>query len=163
MEWEQVYATHRAAVYHTALSFLKNAATAEDVMQDVFLSYYNTLQEGKPVRHLRAWLLTATRHRCLNVLRDSKPEELTDDVTELVAPVADLSERVALREALAVLTAEEHLAFSLHYLDGYKYREIAAGLDWPVGTVQTRCRTARRKLQAALRVDPLLEEQEETV
>ena len=67
MEWEQVYATHRAAVYHTALSFLKNAATAEDVMQDVFLSYHNTLQTGKPLRHLRARLLTATRHRCLNV------------------------------------------------------------------------------------------------
>lgn len=160
---EQVYAAQRAAVYHTALSFVKNAATAEDVMQDVFLAYYNTLCEGKAVRHVRTWLLTVTRHRCLNVLRDGRPEELTDDLTELVAPVADLSERLAIRQALAMLGEEERLAFSLHYVDGYKYREIATGLDWPIGTVQTRCRTARRKLRTALHAALDSDEQEDTV
>ena len=38
---ETAYAEHRTAVYHTALAFCKNAATAEDVMQDVFISLYN--------------------------------------------------------------------------------------------------------------------------
>lgn len=92
---EVVYTTQRAAVYHAALSFLKNTAAAEDVMQDVFLAYYHSLCEGKPVRHVRAWLLTVTRRRCLNLLRDSHPEELTDDLTALTAPLSDLSEQLA--------------------------------------------------------------------
>lgn len=158
---EAVYTAQRAAVYHTALSFLKNAAAAEDVMQDVFLAYYQVLCDKTPVRHVRAWLLTVTRRKCLNLLRDSHPEESTDDLTALTAPLEDPSERLAIRQALAALSEDERLAFSLHYIDGYKYREIAAGLDWPIGTVQTRCRTARRKLRAALHVDPELDEKED--
>lgn len=147
---EQAYLENKAAVYHVALSYLKNPAAAEDVMQEVFLAYFEVLRRGEGVRHPRGWLLTAARNRCLNALRDGRPEELTDDLTALTAPVSDPADRLALRQALAALTPEERLAFSLHEIDGYKYREIAAGLGLPMGTVQTRCRTARRKLRAAL-------------
>ena len=46
--------------------------------------------------------------------------------------------------------------FCLHCLDGYGYRELAEGLELPIGTVQTRVRTARRRLKE------LLHEREET-
>ena len=48
------------------------------------------------------------------------------------------------------LSDEERQAFALHHLDGFRYREIAAGLEVPVGTVQSRCRAARKKLKEAL-------------
>ena len=147
---EQAYKEQRTAVYHLALAYMKNPAAAEDVMQEVFLSCYDLLRRGESIRNLRGWLLTATRNRCLNALRDGRPEELTDDFTALIAPVSDPADRLALRQALEGLTPEERLAFTLHVIDGYKYREIAAGLDRPMGTVQTRCRTAKRKLRAAL-------------
>ena len=147
---EQAYKEQRTAVYHLALAYMKNPAAAEDVMQEVFLSCYDLLRRGESIRNLRGWLLTATRNRCLNALRDGRPEELTDDFTALIAPVSDPADRLALRQALEGLTPEERLAFTLHVIDGYKYREIAAGLDLPMGTVQTRCRTAKRKLRAAL-------------
>ena len=149
---EAAYTEHRTAVYHTALAFCKNAATAEDVMQDVFISLYNEWEQNKTVRHLRAWLLTATRHRCTNLLRDGKrecPVEDTDTVWNI--PMPDETERIALRQLLGTLTDEERLPFCLHCLDGYTYREIAAGLGIPQGTVQTRVRSARQKLRRALR------------
>jgi RNA polymerase sigma-70 factor (ECF subfamily) len=49
------------------------------------------------------------------------------------------------------LDEQQRLVFSLHYLDGYTYKEIAQGLDIPVGTVQTRCRAACKKLREVLR------------
>ena len=52
---------------------------------------------------------------------------------------------------LSHLTEDEKLVFSLHYLDGYTYRELATGLEIPIGTVQTRCHTARKKLKKALK------------
>ncbi len=149
---ETVYREERVAVFHTALMYLKDAAAAEDVMQDVFLTYHAELSRGNTVRHLRAWLLTVTRRRCLNLLRDGKRVDPTDDVCTVSQedPASSVIERHTLQTVLARLTQEERLAFSLHHLDGYTYREIAHGLDCPTGTVQTRCRAARRKVRAAL-------------
>ena len=148
---DTVYNTYRAAVYHTALAFTKSPSLAEDVLQDVFLSYYREIQENT-IRHVRAWLLTATRNRCYNVLRDNQRECLTEEVNvEINDPTRAIEEDDVVERALSVLTAAEKLVFSLHYLDGYTYKEIAAGLDIPMGTVQTRCHTARKKLRRAVR------------
>lgn len=150
---DKVYREQRTAVYHTALALLRDAAAAEDVLQEVFLAYYRELEEGREVRHLRAWLLTATRNRCYNSLRDGRREEPMEELLTVTAssdPLTDVQQQDTVERALACLTDDERLAFSLHYLDGYTYRQIAEGLDVPMGTVQTRCRLARKKLRAAL-------------
>ena len=148
---DTVYDTYRAAVYHTALAFTKNPSLAEDILQDVFLAYYREIQENT-IRHVRAWLLTATRNRCYNVLRDSQREWLTEEISvEINDPTSAIEDDDVVDRALSVLTEAEKLVFSLHYLDGYTYKEIAAGLDIPIGTAQTRCHTARKKLRRAVR------------
>lgn len=147
------YREQRTAVYHTALTLLKDATAAEDVMQEVFLAYYRELEQGREVRHLKAWLLTATRNRCYNTLRDGRREEPREELPAVAAlsdPLTDVQQRDVVERALACLTDDERLAFSLHCLDGYTYRQIAEGLGVPMGTVQTRCRIACKKLRAAL-------------
>lgn len=149
---DTVYDTYRTAVYHTALAFMKDSALAEDVLQDVFLAYYREVQQNA-VRHVRAWLLTATRNRCCNLLREYKREWLTEEVTAETAtdPTREVEDGDVVNRALSVLTEAEKLMFSLHYLDGYTYKEIAEGLEMPIGTVQTRCHTARKKLRRTVR------------
>lgn len=150
---DKVYREQRTAVFHTALSLLKDAPAAEDVMQEVFLSYYRELEQGRDVRHLRAWLLTATRNRCYNVLRDGWRETPMEEIPAVTAssdPLTDVQQQDTVERVLACLSDDARLVFSLHYLDGYTYRQIARGLDIPMGTVQTRCRLARKKLRAAL-------------
>ncbi len=151
---DKVYREQRTAVYHTALTLLKDAAAAEDVMQEVFLAYYREIERAHEVHHLKAWLLTATRNRCYNLLRDGRREESIEYLAEVAAmpdPMTDIQQRDTVDRAFACLTDDERLAFSLHYLDGYTYRQIAEGLDIPMGTVQTRCRIARKKLRTVLR------------
>lgn len=161
---DKAYREQRTAVYHTALALLKSAATAEDVMQEVFLAYYRELEQGREVRHLKAWLLTATRNRCYNVIRDGRREQPADELPDIAArsdPFADLQGQDVVDRALACLNDDERLVFCLHYLDGYTYRQIAEGLAVPMGTVQTRCRIARGKLRAAL--DEIYEREEALV
>ncbi len=151
---DKVYREQRAAVYHTALALLRDASAAEDVLQEVFLAYYRELEEGREVRHLKAWLLTATRNRCYNALRDGRREEPREELPAVAAPsdpLTDVQQRDVVERALACLTDDERLAFSLHCLDGYTYRQIAEGLSIPMGTVQTRCRIACKKLRRAIR------------
>ena len=150
---DKVYREQRTAVYHTALALLRDAASAEDVMQEVFMSYYRELEQGRDVRHLRAWLITATRNRCYNVLRDCRWEQPTEDIFVAATqsdPLTEVQQLDTVERVLSCLTEDERLAFSLHFLDGYTYRQIAEGLDVPMGTVQTRCRLARKKCRAAL-------------
>lgn len=152
-QFNKTYEEQRAAVYHTALILLKNASVAEDVLQEVFLTYYRTLERGQEVHHPRAWLLTCTRNLCYNELRDHQREQVTEDVISVALqedPLVDIQEQDTVERVLSYLNDEEKLAFSLHYLDGYTYRQISQGLNIPIGTVQTRCRLARKKLVAVL-------------
>lgn len=143
---QELYKRYRTAVYHLALSYLHDASAAEDVLQDVFVAL---LEAKDSIRQPRAWLLTATRHRCLNVLRDTRLETACDTLPETGCDgVSD--DALFVEQMLSLLSEEERRAFSLHHLDGFRYREIAEGLELPVGTVQSRCRAARKKLKAAL-------------
>lgn len=143
---QELYRRHRTAVYHLALSYLHDGAAAEDVLQDVFVSL---LESEQLPRHPRAWLLTATRHRCLNVLRDTRFETACDTLPE-TAGDGGQEDGVFVEQMLRLLSEEERRVFALHYLDGFRYREIARGLGMPVGTVQSRCHAARKKLREAL-------------
>lgn len=152
-QFEAVYQAHRVAIYHTALSFLRDPSSAEDVMHDVFLTYYEHLQNGTPIHNLRAWLLTVTRNRCRNALRSGGREisEENPPTPCLEDPTVRLQEQDAVDRLLSCLTEDERLVFSLHYLDGYTYRELSEGLEIPIGTIQTRCHMARKKLKRALK------------
>lgn len=148
-----LYEQLRTPVYHLALAIVKDRAAAEDVMQEVFVTAYTALAE-QPIRNVRAWLLTVTRNRALNLVRDQRFETLCELTPEPAEPSGDgvdqVLDRLLLAEILPCITEEENLIFTLHHLDGYTYREIAAGLDMPQGTVQTKCHTAKKKLKAAL-------------
>lgn len=143
---QELYRRHRTAVYHLAISYLHDTAAAEDILQDVFVAL---LESEQPLRHPRAWLLTATRHRCLNRLRDTRFETVCETLPE-TADNGEQGDAVFVEQLLCLLSEEERRAFTLHYLDGFRYREIAQGLGLPVGTVQSRCHTARKKLKKAL-------------
>ena len=70
-------------------------------------------------------------------------------------PAAD-DDALLVKELLGSLPPDERLVFCLHCLDGYGYRELAEGLELPIGTIKTRVHAARRRLKA------LLHEREET-
>lgn len=142
----ELYRQYRTAVYHLALSYLHDGAAAEDVLQEVFVTL---LESKEPLHRPRAWLLTVTRHRCLNRLRDTRLETACDTLPETPCDGGE-GDALFVEQMLCLLSEDERRAFTLHCLDGFRYREVAEGLGVPVGTVQSRCRAARRKLQAAL-------------
>ncbi len=69
------------------------------------------------------------------------------------SPHGGLAARQAVQDALAQLDSEHRAVVVLHELEGYKYREIAAILECPVGTVRSRLHYAMRRLRALLEVE----------
>ena len=148
-----LYEAHRVSVFHTSFSLLKNYAAAEDVTQEVFLTLYRAISEENNIRNIRAWILSATRNRCLNFIRDNRYELCEEEfpIPDAISMEDEVMGRVLKSHLFQCVSEDESLIFTLHCLDGYKYREIAKALDIPMGTVQTKCRAARRKLKSALR------------
>jgi RNA polymerase sigma factor (sigma-70 family) len=72
---------HDRAVFRVAAALLRDAREAEDVTQEVFLSYW---QHGETVERPREWLLQVARNACINRLRRSgrvvlkEPDELPE-------------------------------------------------------------------------------------
>ena len=147
---------HGDTVYRLALCRTQNAADAEDVYQDVFLSLLSQEDRDWDGEHLKAWLIRATLNRCadLHRFRLRRPVLSLEDVPELARPdddsAVDRAPQAELWEAVGRLPAALRTAVHLYYAEGYSTEEIAAMTDCPPATVRTRLRRARMKLKDLL-------------
>ena len=149
----QLYAHTRPSVYGFALSILKNAHDAEDVLQDTYLQIWSAAgryrAQGKPM----AWILSIVRNLSLDRLRAQShteplvPEDWQDRFAH--TPAVTEEDRMTLQALLSALGDEERQIVILHALTGLKHREIAAVLQLPLPTVLSKYSRALKKLQLA--------------
>jgi RNA polymerase sigma-70 factor (ECF subfamily) len=149
-------------VYGLALRILSDAATAEEVVLDVYMQVWRQARRydagrGGPL----AWLVTIARSRALDRLRSASRENLRKeplDLSVVAASAVNVEDGAAVSEtqqtvrvALDGLPAEQREVIELAYYAGMSHSEIAATLRQPLGTVKTRVRLAMTKLRAALK------------
>jgi len=160
----ELYDRHGGAVYGLAVRILRDAAEAEEVVQDVFLHAWKHAARYDEARaSVTGWLLMMARSRAIDCLRarQSRPGHRvaageTDLIhladtgrgQESVAIVRESAER--LTTALRDLPETMRVALELAYYEGLTQAAIAARLGEPLGTVKTRMRTGLSKLRAAL-------------
>jgi RNA polymerase sigma-70 factor (ECF subfamily) len=157
---EEAYRRHGGAVYALARRLLGPGGQADDVTQDVFVDLWDHPERFDPARgSLRAFLVTITHGRAVDVLRSDRArhgrEERTAhdgaaaayDLEELVCGLA-VSDQV--QAAVGALPAAERRVIALAYFGGHTYREVAALLGEPEGTIKGRIRAGLRRLRAAL-------------
>lgn len=146
---EELYLLTQSAVYGFALSFLRNHQSAEDIMQDTYVTIYEKAALYRPKGKPMAWILTITRNLCLMRLRKKDTLPL-DEVT--LPPANDnftqnSLDRLVLQAALTLLSPEERQIVMLHSLCAMKHREIAQMMRLPLGTVLAKYRRALLKLK----------------
>ena len=160
--FEQLYERHSRLVYGLVLRILQQAATSEEVVQDVFLQLWRNAGQYDAQRGpFVPWLLTMARNRALDHLRrkserQRRLEEQTDHLpTVFAAPdyeqVLDekrKAERV--RSLMASLAPQQKRAIELAYFEGMSHTEIAAALKEPLGTVKSWIRNGLLKLKEGL-------------
>jgi RNA polymerase sigma factor (sigma-70 family) len=147
---EEVFRSHYARVVAVAARVLGSRDQAEDVAQEVFLSFGRC---SVPADGAGGWLTVAATHTALNLLRSgrrrSAREEVAGDGPTVVPDVADLvitrEERSSVRAALARLPHKQAAALVLRH-SGLSYAEVAAALDLSPGSVGTTVRRAESVL-----------------
>jgi RNA polymerase sigma-70 factor (ECF subfamily) len=138
--------------------------TAEEIVQDVFLSVWRKSQTFDPKRGaFRPWLLQIAHYRILNELRTRSRRPKLDpdaggDVLEQIRDIRDepaeaawqTFRKDAVRKAVDRLPPAQRQALSLAFFDDLSHDQVAQALNLPVGTVKTRIRTAVHKLRFML-------------
>ena len=152
-----LYDRYAAKVHALTLRILGDAMQAEEVTQDTFLKLWGRAHQYLPEKgEFITWLLTIARRTALDRLRlESRRPALSDaqdpEETWMVLPNGkSLSEEARWRSlyfAVQSLPEEQHLVIDLAYYKGMSQSEIAEVLDWPLGTVKTRIRTAMQALR----------------
>ena len=152
---EYFFREYTDVLYYRALGFVKDNLAAEDIVQEVFIRFWQLRKNLKITDSVPGYLCKAVDHRCHNYLEHLKVkhryeesqrwEEMVEEGPE------DEDELNIMRERLKVfvdsLPEKCREIFVLACIEGLKYREVAERLDVSVNTVKTQLKSAYSKLR----------------
>ncbi|MBQ4332462.1 MAG: sigma-70 family RNA polymerase sigma factor [Clostridia bacterium] len=150
---EQLVERYSALLYRHSYAMLHNEEDARDMVQETFLRYMRACPRLQDADHERAWLLTVAMNLCRNHLRQQKAHATLP--LEAVADPISLPEDTPLLDRLSALPDKIKIVLLLHYVEGYKVREIAARLRLTQSTVKMRLQKGRQLLRSTLKEDEL--------
>jgi RNA polymerase sigma factor (sigma-70 family) len=152
---DEIFRRDYPLVVGVAARVLGSQDQAEDVAQDVFLSFGRS---SVPVGSARGWLCVAAAHTALNLLRSGRRRTSREETaaaadgvvaSDVAEVVVTLEERSRVRAALARLPRKHAVALVLRH-SGLSYADVAAALDMSPGSVGTTVRRAESTLRKEL-------------
>ena len=157
--FETIVNEHYEALYRFASSLTRADADARDLTQHTFYVWATKGHQLRDVTKVKTWLYT-TLHRAFlqgRRRRSRFPEQELDEAIEQLRDVAlvsaDRLDALQVLPALAQLDEIYQAAVALFYLEDYAYKDIAAILDVPVGTVKSRIARGIAQLREILLSD----------
>jgi RNA polymerase sigma-70 factor, ECF subfamily len=155
-------------LYSAAFRLTRNAADAEDLVQETFLRAYRGFHQFEPGTNIKAWLYRILTNTFINSYRKKQREPQTDSLDETedwylysrmaergTEPSAEASVIESLpdedvQEALSSLPDQFRIAVLLADVEGFSYKEIAEITEVPIGTVMSRLHRGRKALEKRL-------------
>lgn len=159
--FEELFSNHYAKLCYFALQFLGDKDAVKDIVQDVFVNYWNRKEELAIAKDaISSFLYSAVKNACLNKLRRIKLEQgyLNQQEAEPVeeASVLNLMIRsevmVEIHKIITTLPSGCQQVFRMGYLEGLKNPQIAAELGVSINTVKTQKKRGIQLLK--LRLNP---------
>jgi RNA polymerase sigma-70 factor (ECF subfamily) len=159
MAMQVLYARHHVRVYRFVLRLVRNEATAEDLISEVFLDVWRQAGKFEGRSAVSTWLLSIARFKALSALRRKGEQELDDEKAEAIVDTADdpqvalekKDKGAILRKTLSALSAEHREIIDLVYYHEKSVEEVAEIVGIPEATVKTRMFYARKKMAELLK------------
>ena len=154
-----LFARHHVRVYRFVLRFVRNEATAEDLISEVFLDVWRQAGKFEGRSAVSTWLLSIARFKALSALRKKPEQELDEETAEAIVDEVDdpqttlekKDKSALLRDCMNALSAEHREIIDLVYYHEKSVEEVAAIVGIPEATVKTRMFYARKKLGELLK------------
>ena len=164
--FERIYRLHSRRVYSLCLRMSGNPAEAEDLTQDVFLQLFRKIGTFRGESAFSTWLHRMSVNIVLMRFRkrpraetslDSMFNSEDENVRRPKEPgepdlrLNGVADGIALQAAINELSPGYRAMFVLHYVQGYKHREIAEILGCSTGNSKSQAHKARMQLRELLR------------
>jgi RNA polymerase sigma-70 factor, ECF subfamily len=154
-----LFARHHVRVYRFVLRMVRNEATAEDLISEVFLDVWRQADKFEGRSAVSTWMLSIARFKALSALRRRSDDELDEETAAAIEDQADDPEvalakkdkGAVLRQCLTRLSAEHREIIDLVYYHEKSVEEVAGIVGIPEATVKTRMFYARKKLSELLK------------
>lgn len=143
-----------AMLYRYAYRLSGSAADAEDLTQQAFLTAQQKLEQLRDAENAKAWLFTIVRNAYLKTRRGpaanaavslqsvAEPSQQTEGPLELTGE--------ELGKVLDELPEDFRVPLVLFYFEDMSYRDIAAALELPIGTIMSRLSRGKTHLRQRL-------------
>ena len=157
--FEVIFDRHSSAAFSLAYRMCGRRATAEDIVQDAFLSLWRSGSGYDPRRgSVRSWVLSVVHNRAVDAMRrlgakaglDVSDEGIAERLHAAETTDAEVERRDDARQvrtALDELPPDQRQVIELAYFGGFTHNQIAEMLDLPPGTVKGRMRLGLTKLR----------------
>jgi RNA polymerase sigma-70 factor (ECF subfamily) len=151
----QLVSQHYQSVYRYAFRLTGSATDAEDLTQQVFLVAQRKLGQLRNADHARAWLFAILRHALARAFKRKQPVlagnlEINLDNIPAEPPEASEIDSRHLQDVVASLPEPYRLVVVMFYFEELSYKEIAAQLELPIGTVMSRLARGKSHLRDKL-------------
>jgi RNA polymerase sigma-70 factor, ECF subfamily len=163
--FEVIFDRHGDVAFSLAYRMCGRRTTAEDVVQDAFLSLWRSgARYDRSRGSVRSWVLGVVHNRAIDFFRRESVRtgrDVSDDEAVQRLASGESTERevqrrddaALVRAALSELPDEQRQVIQLAYYGGFSHTEISSMLDLPAGTVKGRMRLGLTKLRVTL-ADP---------
>ena len=151
LETEILMEKYKDHLFAVAFNICKNAADADDVVQDTFLQYHIADKQFENEQNIRAWLIRVTINKAKNInmsfwRRAGIPlEDYMETLTFETPEAEDLFEEVM------KLPEKYRIVIHLFYYEDYSIREIAQIINATESNVKVRLTRGRRLLRNVLK------------
>ncbi len=147
--FEKIYYRYQNLVYYISFKIVKRKEEAEDITQEVFMRFFNSLKKTQ-FRNIKYWLVTAARNLSLNYLKSKDAGTIRSDSDFLFIPAAESKLPPIIKSLYRVLTDEEIDIIIMRLVFNLTFREIAAEKGATVDSVKGKYRRAIKKYKKTL-------------
>jgi RNA polymerase sigma-70 factor, ECF subfamily len=149
-----LFARHHVKVFRFVLRMVNNEATAEDVVNEVFLEVWRNASRFEGRSQVTTWILGIARFKALTALRQHTYDELDDEVAESIEDLSDDPEAAEhkkqcsalLQDCIKQLSPAHREVVDLVYYHQQTIEDVAAIIGVPPNTAKTRLFYARKHI-----------------
>lgn len=149
---KEIYEAYNPMIYSLVYEITRNRQDAEDITSEFFIKLWNAADKFKKGRGHRAWLATVAHNMAVDFVRKNRREELLEEYPEDIQPAGksqeeEICSNLAFHKMLDSLEEEERLIINLKLIGEMTFKEIAATLNRPIGTITWKYNKAVEKVR----------------
>lgn len=152
---KMLYQQFAVPMYYVCIRYVKNAADAEDVLQEAFIKIFKNLDKYKEKGSFEGWIRKIITRTAISHLRDNKKHSFHAGLENCGADKeTNIYDSLAEKEIMGIVTKLSpgyKKVFMLYVIEGYNHREIAHLLGCSEGTCKSQFYRSRTRIQKLLK------------